>query len=343
MLANPADTRMLVYPTMDYYLTAMKIAFTEKSISPTDVRLFMTMGPIFKKLGIPITDTVDYSNSCFKKIIKQYEKFYSFITTKVEINNIQYKEDLWSAAKDVFVSFIIQFRLQYDPAFGRIIYFLKEHGEIVAYDNNKLVNEPESERTETGIMISNIINNLTLDDMQFVYSELPQKEEVQKEEVVAEEEEPVAAVKPSLPVLEERAELPLIAPAAAKKSTKKSSVVATAPVEAAAVTAAVPIIKPLKKKTKLAVAVTAAPPVEAAAAPVEAPVEAAAAPVEAAAAPIPIIKPFKKTTKSTVAVTAAPSTAANAAPTAPVTAAPIAPVTATPKLKFRSTKNIQKP
>ena len=341
MYDNPEDTRMRVYPTMDYYMTAMKIAFTEKAQKPTNVALFMTIGPYFKKFGIPLEEHVDYSNSYFKKIIKQYDKLYSNINTTEGINNIQYKEELWSAAKDVFVSFIITFRLQYDPLFGRIIYFLKEHGHMVSYDSNK--RDSELERTETGIMIANIINNLTLDEMQFVYQNtlpLPQQEDV-AEEVAEEEPAAAATVIPSLPVLEERAELSLTKPV-----TNKSTAVTEAP--AADTTAPVPrkIASFKKKATTTAASAMAAP---AAAAP-EAPTMAAPA-ADTTAAPT--------AAAPTMAAPAADSTAhvprkivsskkkktnidATAAPSAPEAAAAAA-VTPPPNIKFKSTKKVQKP
>ncbi|NBQ70788.1 MAG: hypothetical protein EBU46_18935, partial [Nitrosomonadaceae bacterium] len=257
------------------------------------------------------------------------------------INNIQYKEELWSAAKDVFVSFIITFRLQYDPLFGRIIYFLKEHGHMVSYDSNK--RDSELERTETGIMIANIINNLTLDEMQFVYQNtlpLPQQEDV-AEEVAEEEPAAAATVIPSLPVLEERAELSLTKPV-----TNKSTAVTEAP--AADTTAPVPrkIASFKKKATTTAASAMAAP---AAAAP-EAPTMAAPA-ADTTAAPT--------AAAPTMAAPAADSTAhvprkivsskkkktnidATAAPSAPEAAAAAA-VTPPPNIKFKSTKKVQKP
>ena len=322
MYDNPDDTRMRIYPTMDYYMTAMKIAFTEKAQKPTNVALFTTSGPYFKKFGIP-DEEVDYSNSYFKKTIKQYEKLYSKINTTEGINNIQYKEELWSAAKDVFVSFIITFRLQYDSLFGRIIYFLKEHGHTVSYDSNN--RDSELERTETGIMIANIINNLTLDEMQFVYQNplpLPQQEDVAED--VA-EEEPAAAVIPSLPVLEERVELPLTKPV-----TNKSTVVTEAP--ATDTTAPVPRkIASSKKKVNSAVAAPAAPTM--------------AAPAADTTAPVPRkIASFKKKANIAAAPAAPPSAPAapEAPPAAPVAAAATV-ATAPPKIKFKSTKNVQKP
>jgi SAM-dependent methyltransferase len=169
---HPSDTSCFVYPTMDYYLYAMKLAFVATNVPKPIHAQFSKEGKIYKnilkKLG-NLQNTPAYSNDYFAFMSKQSSDMYNYINSQAQLQQITYNEKLWLGAYDVFVRFIIDFRLHYDVRFQRIVYFIKEKNKRLIYTSNDSANQPF--RTRIGNMIASIINDLTLDSLQFVYDE----------------------------------------------------------------------------------------------------------------------------------------------------------------------------
>ena len=164
---NPEYMSCFVYPSIDYYMHAMKIAFLSSAKIQTQ---FSIEGKLYKTINKKL-ENIDnsqiYSNEYFKVLLETTAKLYDKIKSTSSLQQIVYNEKLWLGAYDVFVRFIVDFRLHYDVRFQRIVYFIKEKEKRLVYESNDSANQPF--RTMIGNMVATIINDMTLDDLQFVY------------------------------------------------------------------------------------------------------------------------------------------------------------------------------
>jgi len=146
---------------------AMKIAFLSSAKIQTQ---FSIEGKLYKAINKKL-ENIDnsqiYSNEYFKVLLETTAKLYDKIKSTSSLQQIVYNEKLWLGAYDVFVRFIVDFRLHYDVRFQRIVYFIKEKEKRLVYESSDSANQPF--RTMIGNMVATIINDMTLDDLQFVY------------------------------------------------------------------------------------------------------------------------------------------------------------------------------
>jgi hypothetical protein len=169
---HPSDTSCFVYPTMDYYMSAMKLAFVATNLDRPIHTQFSKEGTIYKNILKKLENlqnTPAYSNEYFALMSMQSLYMYKYMKSNKTLQTTIYNEKLWLGAYDVFIRFIVDFRLHYDVRFQRIVYFIKEKNKRLIYTSNDSANQPF--RTRIGNMIASIINDLTLDSLQFVYDE----------------------------------------------------------------------------------------------------------------------------------------------------------------------------
>jgi mRNA (guanine-N7-)-methyltransferase len=122
-----------IYPTMEYYLNAMRIKFVFRSEKPNPWLQMTASGKHHAKFIDMFKNVAPYSKDFFEVVDKESTSLKKLIQKLNDDPAVKFDDELWSQLRGQFIDFAIQYRLAHDPIFQHIVTSLKNDNYTLQY------------------------------------------------------------------------------------------------------------------------------------------------------------------------------------------------------------------